>query len=131
MKLLILFLLVPVLIVFAQDATEDAEPLKPGTCCVDDGIPLIPAYVKISEALAGDDLQLAIKTSEHLGLWAECSGDEKLDQAVADLERARNLTEARIAFREISDEVIPLAKWIPGHYLMTCPMAQADWMATG
>jgi hypothetical protein len=128
MKLSILFLLVPVLSISANDKTGDGNALKPGTCCVDDGVSLVPAYVRISDALANDDLQGAIGAAEDLGLWAECSGQEKLDQAVENLERARNLSEARIAFREISTEVIPLAKWIPGHYLMTCPMANADWI---
>ena len=121
-------LILSVSAVFASGGTGDTGALKPGTCCANECVSLIPAYVKVSEALANDDLRGAIDAAEDLGLWAECSGEKKLDQAVADLERSRNLTEARIAFREISAEVISLAKWIPGHHVMTCPTAKADWI---
>jgi len=128
MKKLIIVLFLSISTAFATDSTGDANPPKPGTCCADECVSLIPAYLNVSEALADDDLKGAIDASEDLGLWAECSGEKDLDQAVADLERSRNLTEARIAFREISDEVISLAKWIPGHHVMTCSMAKADWI---
>jgi len=129
MKQLIIVLFLSLSNAFAADSTDDAStPPKPGTCCADECVSLIPAYIKVSEALANDDLTGAIDASEDLGLWAECSGEKELDQSVADLERSRNLTEARIAFREISKEVILLARWIPGHHVMTCPMAKADWI---
>ena len=128
MKQLIIVLFLSISNAFASGSTDDAGTSKPGACCADECVSLVPAYLKVSEALANDDLRGAIDASEDLGLWAECSGEKELDQAVADLERSRNLTEARIAFREISNEVISLAKWIPGHHVMTCPMAKADWI---
>lgn len=128
MKNLIIVLFLSISTAFATDSTGEANTPKPGTCCADECVSLIPAYLKVSEALVNDDLKGAIDGSEDLGLWAECLGEKELDQAVADLERSRNLAEARIAFREISDEVISLAKWIPGHHVMTCPMAKADWI---
>ena len=128
MKQLFAVLFLPISTVFVPGSTDDADALKPGTCCVDDSVSLIPAYLKVSEALVTDDLQSAIDAAEDLGLWAECSNEEHLDESVADLERSRNLTEARIAFREISLEVIQLTRWIPGHHVMTCPMADADWI---
>jgi len=131
MKKLIIVLFLSISTAFATDSTGDAKTPKPGTCCADESVSLIPTYLNVSEALVNDDLKAAIDASEDLGLWAECSGEKELDQAVADLERSRNLTEARIAFREISDEVISLAKWIPGHHVMTCPMAKADWIQIG
>ena len=114
--------------VFASDETGDTSALEPGACCANECVSLIPAYIKVSEALADDDLRGAIDAAEDLGLWAECSGEKKIDQTVADLERSRKLTEARIAFREISTEVISLARWISGHHVMTCPTAKADWI---
>jgi hypothetical protein len=128
MKPIFVILFLSVSTVFASSETGDTNALKPGTCCENECVSLIPAYIKVSEALANDDLRGAIDTAEDLGLWAECSNEKKLDQAVADLERSRNLTEARIAFRDISIEVISLAKWIPGHHVMTCPTANADWI---
>lgn len=128
MKPFFVILILSVSTVFASGETGDTNALKPGTCCANECVSLIPAYIKVSEALANDDLRGAIDAAEDLGLWAECSGEKKLDRAVADLERSRNLTEARIVFREISIEVISLAKWIPGHHVMTCPTAKADWI---
>jgi hypothetical protein len=107
---------------------EPAPALPPDICCTDDGIRLISAYVVVARALAADDLKGAIDRAEDLGLWAECRGQEVLDDAVADLERSRNLAEARIAFRDISTQVIRLARWFPGYYVMTCPEAKADWI---
>ena len=128
MKSIFVVLFLCVSTVFASTETGDTSALKPGACCTNECVSLIPAYIKVSEALAHDDLRGAIDAAEDLGLWAECSGEQKLDQAVADLERSRNLTEARIAFREISTEVISLARWISGHHVMTCPTAKADWI---
>ncbi len=109
---------------------EPAPALPPDICCTDDGIGLISAYVAVAKALAADDLKSAIDGGEDLGLWAECRGQETLDDAVADLERSRNLNEARIAFRDISVLVIRLARWFPGYYVMTSPEAKADWIQT-
>jgi hypothetical protein len=128
MRPIFVILLLSIWAAFASDGTGDTSASIPGACCANECVSLIPAYVKVSEALANDDLREAIDAAEDLGLWAECSSEMKLDEAVADFERSRNLTEARIAFREISIEVISLAKWIPGHYVMTCPTAKADWI---
>lgn len=107
---------------------EPAPALPPDICCTDDSIRLIPAYVVVATALAADELRGAIDGAEDLGLWAECRRQEALDDAVADLERSRSLAEARIAFRDISELVIRLARWFPGYYVMTSPDAKADWI---
>lgn len=122
--LVVLSLLVPSL------RAEPAPALPADICCPEDGVRLVPAYVAVAEALAADDLRGAIDAAEDLGLWAECTGEKALDLAVADLERSRTLDEARITFRDISKQVIRQARWFPGHYVMTCPVAKADWIQT-
>jgi len=109
---------------------EPVAALPADICCPKDQVRLIPSYVTVATALAADDLQGAIDGAEDLGLWAECSGEKTLDDAVADLERSRTLAEARIAFRTISEQVIRLSRWFPGYYVMTCPEAKADWIQT-
>lgn len=128
LPLLVFSALLLALPALADESTDPAVPA--GTCCELGCAQLIPSYETISEALAADDLKGAIDGAEDLGLWAECSGEENLDARVADLERSRTLSEARIIFRDISREVIRLAQWIPGHYVLTCPMAKADWIQT-
>lgn len=122
------FVLAALFIMVVSLPAEPAPALHADTCCTDDNIRLIPAYVTVARALAADDLRGAIDGAEDLGLWAECRRQEALDEAVADLERSRNLTEARIAFRDISELVIRAARWFPGYYVMTCPDAKADWI---
>ncbi|MEZ5275364.1 MAG: hypothetical protein R3F07_03155 [Opitutaceae bacterium] len=124
-------LLLPVFLFTCAGFAEDVGSAVPqGTCCKEACADLIPSYEKIAVALAADDLKGAIDGAEDLGLWAECLGEEDLDRRVADLERSRTIDEARIIFRDISKQVIRLAQWIPGHYVMTCPMAKADWIQT-
>ena len=104
-------LFLPVLLLACAGFAEETGSAVPqGTCCENACADLIPAYEKIAVALAADDLKGAIDGAEDLGLWAECLGEEDLDQRVADLERSRTIDEARIIFRDISAQVIRLAQ---------------------
>jgi hypothetical protein len=42
--------------------------------------------------------------------------------------RADDLAGARKAFKTLSVEVVALAKHTEGCFILTCPMAQADWV---
>lgn len=80
-------------------------------------------YVAISEALAADDLVAAKKASAELA-----STDSKLAGEAKAVAESDSLESARKKFRPLSKSAVALAKNEKGFYVMTCPMAKADWV---
>lgn len=91
---------------------------------------LVSAYEKVSTALAADNLKAAQTAAADLGCWAKCQGHADLEAKIGGLAKAASLADARKLFKEISTATIPLAEKTGAHYVMTCPMAGADWMQT-
>jgi DNA-binding FadR family transcriptional regulator len=89
---------------------------------------LIPRYEKISAALVADDFASAQAAARQLAAAAgkfHRTGIAAAAQAVA---QAGDLTAARAAFKTLSNEAITLARQQKGYFILTCPMAQADWV---
>jgi hypothetical protein len=78
--------------------------------------------------LVADDLTAARIAVQKLATEAvrlHHAGIASSAQAVA---RADDLAGAREAFKTLSTEAITLAKHTKGYFILTCPMAQADWV---
>src|SRR5260221_10053358 len=92
---------------------------------------ILSSYVKISAALAADDLaaaQTAAATvAEHAGMSDSNKTIAPKANAVA---KAKDIDAARDAFKALSAAVEPLAKGEKGYVVMNCPMMHADWVQT-
>ena len=98
------------------------------THAAEDQSPLIPLYEKVAAALVADDLMAARAAGQKLATEAvklHHAGIASSAQAVA---RANDLAGVREAFKTLSVEVVALAKHTKGYFILTCPMAQADWV---
>ena len=131
MKKLIVALLSVVGISLAS-AADSASPAKapvdgkcPDACC-----DLLTSYEPIGTALAGDDLAAAKQAAKEFACWPDCLENAKLTEQVKKIENAATIADARAAFKEVNAIVIPLAENAGPHYVMTCPMAKADWIQT-
>lgn len=91
---------------------------------------LISSYEKVAAALAADNLKDAQTAAVDLGCWAKCEGQAGLRAQIELLSKAGSLADARQLFKGISAATIPLAEKAGAHYVMTCPMAGADWIQT-
>jgi DNA-binding FadR family transcriptional regulator len=98
------------------------------THAAEDQSPLIPLYEKVAAALVADDLTAVRAAVQKLATEAvglHHAGIASSAQAVA---RADDLAGAREAFKTLSVEVVALAKHTKGYFILTCSMAQADWV---
>jgi len=91
-----------------------------GARAAEDPSALIPRYEKIAAALVADDLGGAQAAARQLAAAAD-----RLHRA--DLAAAAQAV-ARTAFKTLSSEIIALARRQKGYFIMTCPMAHADWV---
>jgi hypothetical protein len=130
-----LFLVMAVALVagpFSATYASDAPKADAcGECCgqADCG-GVVPAYVKVSMALAADDLVAAQAAGASLGCCLKCADQPKLAKQVAAFVDTGSIKEARELFKPISAAVIPIAEKAGNCYIMTCPMAGADWVQT-
>lgn len=92
---------------------------------------ILSSYVKISAALAADDLAAA-KTAA--ATVAEHAGRSDSNKAIAPkasaVAKAKDIDAARDAFKALSAAVEPLAAGEKGYIVMNCPMKHADWIQT-
>jgi hypothetical protein len=92
---------------------------------------ILSSYVKVSAALAADDLATAktaaATVAQHSAMSDTNKGIEKKANAVA---KAKDLEAARDAFKSLSAAVEPLAEGEKGYVVMNCPMKNADWVQT-
>jgi DNA-binding GntR family transcriptional regulator len=89
---------------------------------------LIPRYEKISAALVADDFAAAQAAARQLAAAAGELHRAGLAAAAQAVATAGDLTVARAAFKTLSQETIALARQQKGWFILTCPMAQADWV---
>lgn len=92
---------------------------------------ILSSYVKVSSALAADDLAAAktaaAEVAEHAGM---SSGHKEIANKANAVAKASNIQQARGAFKELSNAVIPLSAGEKNYVVMHCPMA-GDWVQTG
>ena len=92
---------------------------------------ILSSYVKVSAALAADDLGAAKKAAAAVAEHASMSDMNKSIAAKASaVAKATKIDAARTAFKSLSAAVEPLAAGEKGYVVMNCPMANADWVQT-
>jgi hypothetical protein len=109
-------------------ATLAAMAAVAGVHAAENPSALIPRYEKVSAALVADNFADAQAAARQLAAEAarlHLDGIAAAAQAVA---KAGDLAAARAAFKTLSNETIALARQQKGYFIMTCPMAQADWV---
>ena len=89
---------------------------------------LIPRYEKILAALVADNFADAQAAARQLATEAARLHRDSIASSAKDITKADNLAAAREAFKTLSVEVVALAKHTKGYFILTCPMAQADWV---
>ena len=120
------FLLLGVLFGVARLAAADAMDMKS-----DMKPEILSSYVKISAALAADDLTAAkaaaASVAGHAGMSESNKAITPKAEAVA---KAKDIEGARDAFKSLSAAIEPLAAGEKGYVVMNCPMMNADWVQT-
>jgi hypothetical protein len=106
-------------------ATSQAAPTAKAEACCE----LIDRYVPVSEALAADDLVKAKSASADLAKQADADGMATVAKAAHAIGDAKDISAARESFKGLSAELEPMADGV-SYVVMTCPMAQADWIQT-
>ncbi len=91
---------------------------------------LLSTYVQISNALAADNLGDAQTAAAQLACCLTCDNRAGLTDKVQAFTKAASLAEARALFKGISAAVVPIVADAGDHFVMTCPMAKADWIQT-
>jgi hypothetical protein len=103
----------------------NAAPAEPK-----DSKAVLQSYEAVRVALAKDDLAAAQKASVDLSKKAQEIKNDVLAQNATDLSKSDKIELAREHFKVISTEAIKLVDAKSGLYIMTCPMANADWIQT-
>ena len=94
----------------------------------DDPLVLLPQYEQISSALAADDLPAARNTAQKFAASAVTLHQADMAATARRIAGANDLAGAREAFKALSAQAIALAHGAKGYFVVTCPMAQADWL---
>jgi DNA-binding FadR family transcriptional regulator len=94
----------------------------------DDPPVLLPQYEQISAALAADDLPAARNAAQKLAASAVTLHHADMAATARRIAGANDLAGAREAFKALSAQAIALAHGAKGYFVVTCPMAQADWL---
>jgi hypothetical protein len=84
--------------------------------------------LKVASALADDDLSAARTAAQELAAAAVELRQPEIGDSAGAVAKADSLAAARAAFKTLSTPVITLAKQTKGYFILTCPMAQADWV---
>lgn len=106
-------------VAFVRLAADEAMPMKSE---------VLPAYVKIADALAADDLPTAKTAAGALADHAGMAEQKQIAEQAVSVAKATNLSAAREAFKPLSVSIEPLASDEKGYAIMTCSMANADWV---
>jgi len=108
-------------------AQQDQTPA--GTPREANANPVLEDYAAVSTALYKDDLAAAKKAAAGMVKNDKDSAMTKHAQAIAD---SKDIDQARIHFKELSDIAVPAAKKEKTMHQMHCPMAMdgkgADWL---
>ena len=89
---------------------------------------LLAAYAKIADALAADDLAGTKIAAAALADHASMAEQKQIAEQAVSVSKATNLSAARERFKPLSLSIEPLAAGAHGYTVMTCAMAQADWV---
>lgn len=89
---------------------------------------ILSAYVKVSTALAADDLAAAKTAASAVAEHASMSDNKDIATKATALAKASKIEAARGAFRELSVAVEPLVAGNKDLVVMYCPMADSDWV---
>jgi hypothetical protein len=108
-----------VAVAFVRLVAAEAMPMKSE---------LLPAYVKIAEALAADDLSTAKTAAGALADHAGMAEQKQIAEQAGSVAKATDLPAARERFKTLSLSIEPLAAGEDGYTVMTCTMANADWV---
>jgi len=90
--------------------------------------PVLDASLVVSEALTNDNLDAAKKAATALAETAKTSGQPVIATHAAEIATSTSLDEARVHFKAVSEVTVKLAAGQEGYYVLTCPMANADWV---
>ncbi len=90
--------------------------------------PVLDASIVVSEALTNDNLDAAKKAATALAETAKADDQKSIATHAAELAASKTLEEARGHFKAVSEDTVKLATNLDGYYVMTCPMAKADWV---
>jgi hypothetical protein len=93
----------------------------------DETTDILAAYEKVAGALVKDDLAGAKSAATALAASA-ATQQPAIASHAKELAKSSSLEMARDHFKAISKEAIKLAKGRAGYYVVTCPMAKADWV---
>lgn len=91
---------------------------------------LLSSYEKVRMALVKDDLGAVKTAAKDLAASASEAKQEVIAKSAQDLAASDSLDKARDHFKMISKAAIPLVEKKEGYYVLTCPMAKADWIQT-
>ncbi len=91
------------------------------------GDKVLDAYAAVSQALAADDLDAAQKAASELSTTAKAEHPDLAEKAGA-VASSDSLDAAREKFKPLSEDAEKLAAGKDGYFVMTCPMAKADWV---
>ena len=92
---------------------------------------ILASYVKVSAALAADDLAAAKTAAAAVAEHAGMSGQKDIAANADAVAKAGKIDAARTSFKALSTAVEPLAAGQKNYVVMNCPMANADWVQTG
>jgi hypothetical protein len=109
-------------------ATLIGLPALAGARAAEDPSALILRYETIAAALVADDFASAQAAARQLAAAASSLHRDGIAAAAQAVAKAGDLAAARAAFKTLSTETIALARRQKGYFIMTCPMAQADWV---
>lgn len=89
---------------------------------------ILSSYVKVSSALAADDLVAATTAASALAQHAGMSDHKDIAAKASAVAKASKIEAARGAFKELSVAIEPLAMGQKDLVVMYCPMADSDWV---
>lgn len=89
---------------------------------------LLPLYEKVASALCADDLTATKAAARILATEAVRLHHDGIAGPAAAVAGADGIAAARMSFKALSTATVALAQHVKGYFILTCPMAQADWV---
>lgn len=89
---------------------------------------LLPLYENAASALCADDLTAAKAAAWILATEAVRLHHDGIAGSAAAVAKADGIAGARTLFKALSTATITLAQHAKGYFILTCPMAQAEWV---
>jgi len=89
---------------------------------------ILSSYVKVSSALAADDLAAAKKAATVVAGHADMAKNKDLAAKAHAVAKAAKIEDARSSFKALSSAIEPMARGEAKYVVMNCPMVAADWV---